>query len=62
MTEVSAQIKRSNTICHYTRFLRFSEAKSISCLIGFSKMVNLLRLFAEYGLASVTDSLAVATQ
>ena len=62
MTEVSAQIKRSNTICHYTRFLRFSKAKSISCLIGFSKMVNLLRLFAEYGLASVTDSLAVATQ
>jgi hypothetical protein len=55
MTEVSAWIKRSDTICHYKRFLEFSEANSISCRIGFPKTVDLLRLFAESGLKRPTQ-------
>jgi hypothetical protein len=51
MTEVSEWIKRSNTICHYTRFGDFQVPNSTSCHIGYLKMVDLLRLFAEYRLA-----------
>lgn len=50
MTEVSEWIKRSNTICHYTRFGDFQVPNSTSCHIGYLKMVDLLRLFAEYRL------------
>jgi len=50
MTEVSEEINRSDTICHYKRFYGFLRANCNACRGGFPKMVDLLRLFAEYGL------------
>jgi hypothetical protein len=53
MTEVLEQIKRPNTICHYTRFWRLSKANCNRCRVGFPNMGDLLRLFAEYGLTPI---------
>jgi len=50
MAEVSEEINRSDTICHYKRFYGFLRANYNACRVGFLKMVDLLRLFAEYGL------------
>src|ERR1035438_6415471 len=50
MAEVSEEINRSNTICHYKRFSGFLRANCNACRVGFPKMVGLLHLFAEYGL------------
>jgi hypothetical protein len=47
MTEVLEEIKGRDTICHYKHFCSFSATNSIVSRVGFSKMVNLLRLFAE---------------
>src|ERR1035441_8994100 len=52
MAEVSEEINRSNTICHYKRFPGFLRANCNACRVGFPKLVDLLRLFAEYGLTS----------
>ena len=52
MTEASEWIKRSNTICHYTRFWRFSKANCNGYRAGLPKMGDLLHLFAENGLTT----------
>jgi len=56
MTEVSEEINRSNTICHYKRFSGFLRANCNACRVEFPKMVDLLRLFAEYGLEEIRRS------
>ena|ERR1039458_6054327 len=53
MAEVSEEINRSNTICHYKRFPGFLRANCNACRVGFPKLVDLLRLFAEYGLGAL---------
>jgi hypothetical protein len=53
MTEVSEEINRSDTICHYKRFYGFLRANCNAYRVGFPKMVDLLRLFAEYGLTAL---------
>src|ERR1017187_1346671 len=47
MPKASELINRSNTICHYKRFSGFSEPNCNGCHDGYSKMVELLHLFAE---------------
>ena len=47
MPKASELINRSNTICHYKRFSGFSEPNCNGCNDGYSKMVELLHLFAE---------------
>jgi predicted DNA-binding antitoxin AbrB/MazE fold protein len=51
MAKASELINRPNTICHYKRFSGFSEANCNACNVGAFKMVELLHLFAENGLA-----------
>ena len=50
MTEGSALINRSATICHYTRFWRILRANSNGYNFTGSEIADLLRLFAENGL------------
>ena len=52
MAEVSEEINRSNTICHYTGFYGFSKPNCNGCNVGDPKMVELLHLCAENGLMS----------
>ena len=55
MAEASELINGSKTICHYTRFLGFSEPNCNGCNVGNPKMIELLHLFAENRLALPTN-------
>src|ERR1700704_3636453 len=50
MAEGSELINRSLTICHYTSSWRISKANCNGSRFTSSEIVDLLRLFAEYGL------------
>ena len=61
MAEVSEEINRSNTICHYKRFSGFLRANCNGCRAGVSKMANYYISGAENGLACVWQLVAQIT-